>query len=300
MAVDPLAVAAFTVVPFLLLLGGLLFSLWYAITVDRRLVLAAALFVLMGGHQLTEVWLVFTSRNPVGTIPGELFETSVNVLAVGAVIVLARAFELEKRQRERQEVLTRQMSDKQIPGANTSKKSQSTPSGVFNPAYFALPVIGRLLSWAFASLPLGTTATLSTVIETAVRNLQVTYPATEVARANIPDVTVFAEATTLEDVVETVLKQLVIYNDSSEPTIRITVDTDGSRVHVRMSDNGSGLPDPVADQLAGTADDAARPDLALGPVHGLLEKWGGSVEVRDGTVEVTLLRPRPDQAGDPT
>lgn len=294
MASDPLFVLAFTVVPFVALGGGFVVSIWYATRVDRRLLAGTALFALMGTSQLTEVWVLLAGGDPHATLSGELIETTVNLLAVLVVLGLARSLEAEQRRRERQAVLTRELGGGSVLGEAESD-SDVERRGLFNPTVLGLPVVGRVVAWAFTSLPLGTTANLSTVIETAARNLQVTYPATVVDRDPVPDLTVFAEATTLADILETVLKQLVLYNDSSEPTIEITIETTGSTVRVRISDNGPGLPAAVADQLAGTADDSVGPDLELGPVHSLLEKWGGSIGVTDGAVELTLLRPRPQQ-----
>lgn len=298
MAVDPLAVVAFTVLPIVALGGGLVVSIWYAITIDRRLLVGTALFALMGAHQLTEVWVLLTGGNPHTTHSGEVFETVVNLLTVATVLVLARRLEAERLRRERQAVVTSTLETDSVPGDGGSA-SADTRHGLFSPAVFGLPVLGRLVSWAFATLPFGTTADLSVVVETVARNLQVTYPVTAVDRDRIEDVTVFAEPTTLEDILETVLKQFVVYNDSSEPSIRIAIDIERSRVRIRISDNGPGLPDAIADQLAGTAVESERPDLELGAVHGLLEKWGGSIGVADGTVELTLLRPRPQQSESP-
>ncbi len=291
MAPDPLLVLSFTVVPFFALLAGTAASLWYAREVDSRLFVGTALVGLMGAHQLTELWLLATGGNPVGTVPGELFETSVNLLAVGTVLVLARRLETKQRRVERQAVLTSALTDTPIPGEDRPEPTAEN-RGLFSPKRFSLPIVGRFVSWAFTSLPLGTTANLSAVIETAARNLQVTYPATEVTRTAVPDLTVFAEATTLEDSFETVLKQLVVYNDSSEPTIHIDVENEGPQVTVRISDNGPGLPDPLADQLKGTGDTSVGPALELGAVHQLIEKWGGSIGVTDGAVELTLLSPQ--------
>lgn len=292
MAADPLAVAAFTVLPLIALAGGLVLTVWGAIVLERRLLLATLLFGLMGAHQVTEVWLLLTGSNPLANGLGELFETSVNLLAVLAVGVLVRQIHVERRTRERQAVVARELGADPIPGAS-DRDADGTHSTLLRPATFHLPLVGRLASWAFASLPLGTTATLSTVIETAARNLQVTYPATNVDREAVPELTVFAEATTLEDILETILKQLVLYNDSSEPEIRIRVETEGSRAMVVISDNGPALPPAVRAQLTGRTTEAARPDLELGPVHALLEQWGGSIEVTDRSVELTLLRPNP-------
>lgn len=298
MAVDPLAVATVTILPLLALLGGLLFSIWYAFTTDRRLAVAAALFALMIAHQLTEVWLLATGLDPLSNLPGELFETSVNLLAVATVLLLARRLETERRRRERQAVLTRELSNSSHPVGGMEPTPEPEGEGLFRPALFELPIVGHLVAWAYTTLPLGTTAQLSPVIETAVRNVQVTFPVTTVDRGAVPDRTVFAEATTLEDIIETVLKQFVVYNDSSDPTIRIDVTVHSSTVRIRIDDNGPGLPATVADQLEGTTRKSANPDLELAPVHGLLEKWGGSIKVDNGTVDLTLLSPRPDRTTD--
>ncbi|APE96032.1 histidine kinase [Halodesulfurarchaeum formicicum] len=292
MAADPLAVAVFTVLPLTVLAGGFVLTVWGAVVRERRLLIGSLLLGLMGAHQVTEVWLLLTGANPLGNVLGEVFETSVNLLAVLTVGVLGRRLQVEQRKREQQAVVTRELGAGPIPGAadqDTDRKHRS----LLGPATFQLPVVGRLASWAFVSLPLGTTATLNTVIETATRNLQVTYPAMKVDREAVPERTVFAEATTLVDITETILKQLVLYNDSSEPEIRIRVRTEGSRAIVEISDNGPALPAAVSEQLTGRATEAARPDLELGPVHALLEQWGGSIDVTDSTVELTLLRPYP-------
>jgi hypothetical protein len=291
MAPDPLLVLSFTVVPLVALGGGVVVSAWYARRVDRRLVVGTALLALMGAHQLTEGWALLTGATPHATVPGELFETSVNLLAVASILVLARRLETERRRLERQALVTRELAGGPVPGADRVD-SDPAVGGVFGPAAFELPILGRLFAWAFESLPLGTTANLSAVIETVSRNLQVTYPVATVDREAVPDIAVFAEATTLEDVLETVLKQLVVYNDSSEPTIHVAVETDGSRVRIRVRDNGPGLPEAVAAQLTGRETDSERADLELGTVRALLENWGGSIGVADGTVELTLLRPR--------
>ncbi|MDR5656702.1 hypothetical protein RH831_05855 [Halodesulfurarchaeum sp. HSR-GB] len=292
MAADPLAVVAFTVLPLTVLAGGFVLTIWGAIVRERRFLIASLLFGLMGAHQATEVWLLLTGADPLGNVLGEVFETSVNLLAVLAVGVLGRRLQVERRKRERQAVVTRELGAGPIPGA-TDRDTDTTHGALLRPATFHLPVVGRLASWAFVSLPLGTTATLSRVIETAARNLQVTYPAMKVDREAVPELTVFAEATTLVDIIETILKQLVLYNDSSDPEIRIQVATEGPRAIVEISDNGPALPAAVSEQLTGRATEAERPDLELGPVHALLEQWGGSIDVTDSTVELTLLRPYP-------
>lgn len=297
MASDPLAVLAFTVVPTVALAGAIVVSAWYTLRVDRRLVVGTALLALMSAHQFTEIWALVTGGTPHATVPGEFFETSVNLLAVASILVLGRRLETERRRLERQAVVTNELAGGPVPGA---RRVDSDPNqgGVFSPATFELPILERLFALAFESLPLGTTANLGVVIETVSRNLQVTYPVTKVDREGVPDIAVFAEATTLEDVLETILKQLVVYNDSNEPTIHIAVETDGSRVRIRMSDNGPGLPEAVATQLAGTVADSERADLELGTVRALLENWGGSIGVVDGTVELTLLRPQRGEPGE--
>ncbi len=292
MAGDPLAVATFTALPLLALFIGILVSIWAAVRVDRRLLLATVLLSLMGSHQLTEVWLLLAGQNPISNLPGEVVETSVNLLTVAVVWVLIRRIETERRRGERQALVQREVLDSAIPGKKRPESPVTEPLGVFSPASFELPVVGHVLAWAYTTLPLGNTAMLSTVLETAVRNLQVTFPAANFQIRDEPEVTVFAEATTLREIVETVLKQLIVYNDSSEPAVELTVETRGSTVLLRLSDNGPGLPPEVAAQLAGELS-TGRPNLELEPVSALLEKWGGSIGVEDGAILLGLVSPNP-------
>ena len=292
---DPLTVISLTLVPLGALLVGVVLALWGARRIDRWLALAAVLFAMMGVHQVTELQLVLAGGNPYDPFLGEVVETGVNLLAVVVIGALTRRIDVERRRGERQAVVGDEMATGSVPGRETPEGG-GIPASPFDPAAFELPVVGRLLAWASATLPLGTTAQLDEVLSTAVRNLAVTYPAATV-HLETPAVTVFAEPTTLREIVETVVSQLVVYNDESEPVVEITATADGPTVEIEIADNGPGLPPDVAAQLVGEG--TAGQNLELAPVDALLENWGGSVYVTDGTVTLGLVAPTPgtDQSG---
>lgn len=290
MAVDPLIAFSMTILPLLALIFGILVSLWGTVRVDRWLLLGTVLLGLMGGHQLTEAYQLVLGGNPYPSLFGEGFETAVNLLAAGLLWVVTRRILTERRHREQQAVLARELSSDSRPVGGEAEVDDSGADGLFGLATSDLPLVGRFVTAAFRTLPLGTTADLPSAIETAVRNLQVTYPATTVDRETVEELTVFAEPSTLAEIVETVLKQFVVYNDTNDPAISIAVSTRGSTAVVRIEDNGPGLPNAVADQLAGQDEDSMAPNFELVPVHGLLEKWGGSITVESGAVEISVLR----------
>jgi len=292
---DLLTVISLTGLPLAALLVGVVLSLWGARLIDRWLVLAAVLFAMMGIHQLAELRLVLAGGNPYDPFLGEVVETGVNLLAVVVVGALTRRVDVERRRGERQAVVGGEMATGPVPGRDRPDAG-GIPASPFDPAAFELPVIGRLLAVASATLPLGTTAQLEEVLETAVRNLAVTYPAATV-HLETPAVTVFAEPTTLREIVETVVKQLVVYNEESEPVIEIIATDGGPTVEIEIADNGPGLPQDVAAQLVGDA--TVGQNLELAPVDALLKNWGGSVRVTEGTVALRLVAPQPgsDQSG---
>jgi hypothetical protein len=292
---DPLTVIAFTVVPLGVLVVGIGLSLWGARRIDRWLVLAAVLFAMMGVHQAAELRLALAGGSPYDPFLGEVVETGVNLLAVVVIVALTRRVDVERRRGERQAVVGETVAPGPVPGHEESGTG-GIPASPFDPAAFELPVVGRLLAVASATLPLGTTAKLDEVLETAVQNLAVTYP-TATVRLEAPAVTVFAEPTTLREIVEVVVKQLIVYTEAREPVVEVTATVDGPTVEIEIADNGQGLPPDVAAQLVGEGADGG--SLELAPVDALLENWGGSVSVENGTVTVGLVAPKPgaDQSG---
>ena len=109
MAVDPLIAFSMTILPLLALIFGILVSLWGAVRVDRWLLLGTVLLGLMGGHQLTEAYQLVLGGNPYPSLFGEGFETAVNLLAAGLLWVVTRRILTERRHREQQAVLAREL-----------------------------------------------------------------------------------------------------------------------------------------------------------------------------------------------
>ncbi len=299
MAGDPLAFAVFTLVPLVVLsLGALLTIAYVFVLEDRRILLSTILFVLMLGHQFTEVWQFATGPDPYQNLLGEGIETLVNLLAVGAIGYVIWTLQAERRLRERLalvhgRVVGEDIDEERAPlGMGDERGSVAGP---FGPGWFRVPVFGRLLAFLYTSLPLGNTADLESVLRVAIQNARITFPIATFEVETLPPVTVLAEPTYLQEILETVLEQLVVYNDSSDPTVVIDVETGRGAARIVFRDNGSGLPEDVVGRLTGRHRpvDGVEPtdELELVYVHAFIEKWAGSVDVRDGAVQITLPTP---------
>lgn len=298
MAGDPLSFAAFTLLPILALGVGVLVTVVYSIAlVDRRILLATALFVLMGFHQATELWQFLGGMDPYRNMVGELLETAVNLLAVGSIGYVLWSLETERQRREQLHLL-----QESTPGADERTGAGSVVAGGEDGAETArgrtvqqllrTPVLGRVLGVLYATLPLGSTAAVDAVVDEAVRNAGITFPSAGFEVEAIPAVTVFADQTYLQEILETVLERLVVYNDASEPLVTVTGERSDSTVTLHLSDNGSGLPTEVAERLTAPPERAAEAgDLEPDYVHAFLERWGGSIAVVEGQVEITLVTP---------
>lgn len=296
MAGDPLAFAVFTLFPLVVLALGALLSLAYVFVLeDRRILLSTILFALMLSHQVTEAWQFVAGPDPYQNLLGEGIETLVNLLAVVAIGYVIWTLQAERRLRERLAVVHgRVVGDEGDANGGPLDLTEAGGSvaGPFGPGWFRVPVFGRLLATLYTSLPLGNTADLESVLRVAIQNAKITFPIATFEVETLPPVTVLAEPTYLQEILETVLEQLVVYNDSSDPRVEIDVETGPGAVRVGFRDNGSGLPDEVIGRLTGghRPADAGEPtdDLELVYVHAFIEKWGGAVDVRDDAVQITL------------
>lgn len=297
MAGDPLAFVVFTLVPLSVLAIAVVVSATYAVVLDdRRILLSTLLFLLMGFHQTTEVVQFLGDIDPHRNLLGEILETSVNLLAVGAIGYVIWSLQVERQTRERltavqesvfdaeQDVNGHPVRDK--PGIGARERSDTR-----GPDWMQAPIVGPLVGYVLTTLPLGNTANLEPVLEAAVRNVGITFPIATFRLGAVPSVTVFGDPTYLQEVIETILQQLVVYNDSSDPAIEIEVETHSKWVTVVLSHNGSELPSSVATALTGQADATTDDDLELVHVQAFLARWGGSVETVDGTVRVSLPTP---------
>ena len=153
--------------------------------------------------------------------------------------------------------------------------------------------MGRILGVLYATLPLGNTAALDDVVRVAVQDVRISFPIASIEVVSVPSVTVFGDPTYLQEVFETILELLIVYNDSSDPRVDVAAETEAGRVTLVLTDNGSGLPPAVVDGLTGElAEGSDSVDRELRFVHAFLDTWGGSVGVGDEGVEITLLTPR--------
>lgn len=298
MAGDSLAFVVFTLVPLSVLAIAVVVSATYAVVLDdRRILLSTILFVLMGFHQTTEVVQFLGDVDPHRNLLGEILETGVNLLAVGAIGYVIWSLQVERQRRERltavqQSVLGPDQALNGHPVGNTPEDGSRERSEQRGPEWMRAPVIGRLVGYVLTTLPLGNTANLQSVLERAVRNASITFPIATFRQDSVPPVTVFGDPTYLQEVIETILERLVVYNDSSDPVIEIDVEAHKRWITVVFSHNGSGLPTSVVGELTGQEDaTTAGDDLELVHVHAFLERWGGSVETVDGTVRVSLPTP---------
>lgn len=297
MAGDLFSLVAFTLVPLVVLAAGVVVSIAYAsILEDRRILLSTALFLLMAVHQTTELWAFLAGARPYQNPLGEVLETAVNLLAVGAIGYVVWSLQAERQLRERLAIIQGTLvGDERVrEEIGTSAPDTSTAArGFLGPGSLRIPGLGRIIGLLYTALPLGTTANLPAVLRTAVQNTRVTFPIAEFRVADIDAVTVLAEPTYLQEVLETVLERLVVYNDSSDPVVDIALECGTDSVTLAITDNGSGLPEEVTARMTGeTTASPGTDDLELAYVHSYLEKWGGSVAVSDGTVTIRLLTPR--------
>ena len=298
MALEPVFFTAFTAVPLLALAIGVIMATAYAVMLeDRRILLVTVLFLLMSIHQVVELWEVLQGASPYGSIVGEIIETSVNLLAVGSIGYVIYTLQSERRLRERLSIVQGTVLGDELDRDEAEDLGVSEPgaddTGPYRPGWFRIPGLGRLLALVFTTLPLGNTAQLQDVLRVAVQNARVTFPIATFDVAEVPPVTVLAEATYLQEVLETVLERMVVYNDSSDPIVTIDLERRTGAVILRITDNGSGLPEDVANRLTGRPGDGpGTDDLELATVPAFIEKWGGDIAVEDGAVELTLLLPQ--------
>lgn len=297
MAGDPIAFAVFTVLPLLVLTVGVLLSIIYvSLLGDRRMFLATGLFALMALDQTHEVWQYLVGIDPHTDRLAAILETAINLLAVGAIGYVFGSLETERKLRTRLAVIHDTLRG-EAGGAETGLQERHVTAigtGTFGrPRWLQVPVMGRLLEVLYATLPLGNTAALDDVVRVAVQDVRISFPIASFEVATVPSVTVFGDPTYLQEILETVLELLIVYNDSSDPTVDVSAETDDGRVTLKLTDNGSGLPPAVVEGLTGNrVDESESVDRELRVVHAFLETWGGSLEAGPEGVAITLLTPR--------
>ncbi|WP_435185978.1 ATP-binding protein [Halobellus sp. EA9] len=117
--------------------------------------------------------------------------------------------------------------------------------------------------------------------------------------ADLPDRAPVTANAGLRSVVDNLLENAAEHNDADEPEIEIVVDRDPNAVTLRVSDNGSGIPEAEQEALFESPADSEGGGLSL--VRTLVEGYGGDIRVEDndptGTTFVVTLPPA-DATGD--
>jgi signal transduction histidine kinase len=123
------------------------------------------------------------------------------------------------------------------------------------------------------------------------------YPGAEfVVVGEIPDVEVRANEM-LPSVFRNLLNNAVQHNDTDDPVVEITCDSEGGAVTVTVADNGPGIPDDQKETVFGKGNrglGSQGTGIGLYLVWTLLEQYGGTVTVEDndptGAAFVVRLR----------
>jgi len=125
--------------------------------------------------------------------------------------------------------------------------------------------------------------------------------ATITVDGEIPDVGVLADEM-LGSVFRNVLKNAVQHNRGDEPTVTVSVESDGTTVRVRIADNGPGVPDARKESIFGRGERGMSSDgtgIGLYLVQTLLDQYGGDVWVED-RARGSSASGRPEADDDPT
>lgn len=88
----------------------------------------------------------------------------------------------------------------------------------------------------------------------------------------------------LSSVFRNLINNGIQHNDSDEPVISLTVEDHGEYVHVRVADNGPGIPDEMKERLFAEGEkglESQGTGIGLFLVQSLVESYGGDVWVED-------------------
>lgn len=127
---------------------------------------------------------------------------------------------------------------------------------------------------------------LTAVLEDRARSLREANPDVDVRTDVDPELAVMADEI-LEDVFANLLRNAVEHNDSEDPRVWISTETDDERVRVEVADNGPGVDENVRDDVfrrgVSTANDGGPGGSGFGLffVDTMVNAYGGDVRVED-------------------
>lgn len=290
MPADVWPIVVFTLLPLAVLLVGTGLAVAYSYVLrDARILLAALLFGLMASHQTVELLQWIGGVDPHQTVAGEAFETAVNLLAVAAVSVIAGSLTEERRLADSLADVQRSMFDVRpgsVPGRSEHLADEERKRGGIRER-----LTGFLGKGGVATVPLvfGHRSRVDEVLERAVENARVTFPIATIEMEATAAIDVVAERTYLQEIFEILLEQLILYNDTSDPVIVVSVTRTDGDVAVEFSHNGSALPAEVRTVLESGSDDQESGHAELVFVETFVSRWGGSIQIEtDGGPTVTL------------
>ncbi|WP_136717610.1 sensor histidine kinase [Halorientalis salina] len=125
---------------------------------------------------------------------------------------------------------------------------------------------------------------LEAVLTREIEKCEQSYPQAEFHLDDpVPDHPV-AAGEMLTSVVRNLLNNAVQHNDTETPEVNVSVERDGEVAHLRVADNGPGVPDAQKETIFGKGEqglDSPGSGIGLYLVHSLVEQYGGEVWVTD-------------------
>ncbi len=144
---------------------------------------------------------------------------------------------------------------------------------------------------------------IQTALERELDEVRSAYPGALVTvDGTVPSVSVLADDM-LGSVLRNPVKNAIQHNDSAVPEVTVSVETNEGSVHVRVADNGPGVPDNRKEAIFGKGEKGLESDgagLGLYLVQTLVDTYRGDVWVEDGAEGAVFVVELPVAGADDT